>query len=418
MRLFTFAVLVFSAVLTSCSNQGGSSKTKTRANIQTDIENDTVFSKSIPRKKYKGYLGDTPIQIIFKALSENLYDNKKLDTIEGHYIIGNQPNELKTKITAYRSEENARNGSSFYTFLELNDNGKTVARWSYMNGSSEGILQGSRVLEGFKKEQRVKVVAESSLVYMDSMSKVCFDSIESYHSFMDQNNILPANFQLDNGGFIFRNFKKGQANYFDSEGKPIPLLQEGIHIFEFAQGWQIYLREAGEIINNNRVLLDATSFGGTDTIGLFTNTFSIFELSEESFALGFESFYDAKFIQISSKNNGLFLSVDELNKKGFSVSTYDHWFIKNNSDLDYSLLGNFYIKDEPSQASKNIAQSSLLNANDDCRVFVIGSKGAWFHVQIKCTSNNEEIIEGWIPMYTKDKNDKKILTLNANSQGC
>jgi hypothetical protein len=145
------------------------------------------------------------------------------------------------------------------------------------------------------------------------------------------------------------------------------------------------------------------------------------EIAYEIPAVEFQEFSDSKYVRISDKNNGLYISIDELNKRGFLLMSHDYFLIESSPNLMMLFLGDYYIKEGPEEASKNLGHSRFLNLNfdDDDLIFnVEKSKGSWLNIKFRSNSKQMDVFEGWIPLYIGEDKGHRALSLGFNTRGC
>ena len=158
-------------------------------------------------------------------------------------------------------------------------------------------------------------------------------------------------------------------------------------------------------------------------MNIFGDYISTMEIDYEISAVEFQGFSGSKYVRISGKNNGLYVSINELNKSGFRLMSHDFFLIAISPTpaLMMSFSGNYYIKEEPEEDSKNLGHSRFLNLNfddEDLEFNVERSKGSWLNIKFRSKSKHMDVFEGWIPLYIVENKGDRTLTLDFNTRGC
>ena len=405
MLLRVFFFFSFLVIFNSCSDK---SKGTSLVSVEDALKN--------IEKRYTGYIGDETAELVLHNFNGSLFENKHIDSIAENISVQYNRGQVAHRLDVISMDYAFRSGSNLYSFNEYDGEGENVATWRYLEENKDGLISG--IKETKNSETIINMVSESSGLYIDSVSGICFDTKSNYSKFIEDNYVVAENLMVNNGGFIVR-----KGDNYDNEGNYLPILPKGLAIYEFAQGQQIYLRKAGKILNDTSIYFDETSWNGEDTMNIFGDYISTMEIDYEISVVEFQGFSGSKYVRISDKNNGLYVSINELNKSGFRLMSHDFFLIAISPApaLMMGFSGNYYIKEEPEEDSKNLGHSRFLNLNfddEDLEFNVERSKGSWLNIKFRSKSKHMDVFEGWIPLYIVENNGDRTLTLDFNTRGC
>ena len=400
-----FFFVGFLVIFTSCSDN---SKGTIPVPVEDALQN--------IEKRYTGYIGDESAELVLHNFNSSLFENKHIDSIAENISVHYNGGEVTHRLEVINMDYDFRTGSNSYSFNEYDAEGKNVATWRHLKENKDGLISG--IIKAKDSETVINMVSLSSGLFIDSVSGICFDSKDSYSKFIEDNYVVAENLIAKNGGFLVR-----KGDNYDTEGNYLPILPKGLAIYEFSQGQQIYLRKAGEVLNDTSLCFDETSWNGLDTINIFGDYISTMEIDYEISAVEFQEFSGSKYVRISDKNNGLYVSIGELNKNGFRLMSHDFFLIAISPApaLMMGLSGNYYIKEEPEEDSKNLGHSRFLNLNfddEDLEFNVERSKGSWLNIKFRSNSKQMDVFEGWIPLYIGEDKGGRTLSLDFNTRGC
>ncbi len=393
------------------------------------LEKDKISESKLPQSKDK-YNDENRTQRNFKFYSGYIDKNRieclidfscQDDSLFGYFTYSYGNNDT-FKLIGYCQNVNTRHGGPWLYLDVIDDRQVKIARWDYVYKDDEGVYRGGYLEAGRKTTKSIYISAVDTSLYLDSITQECFQSYESYDSFLSNNHFASGSNYKDEGGLIF-------SVNTDSSGNTSELLPKGLDLFQFnncAGLCPIELIKVGTVLDSQMLSFSEWSWEGKKEITARDFSLKFSQIGYEIYALRYSYLYDENFVCIKSNNgSSLFLSISQLKSMGYYLENDSYFHIHNSPQIPFYPTANIDIRDKP-----DIKANVRHTATETNRQYfdVIRSKNGWLEIEYHthdyepCTEISIEkkpVIRGWIPLYMlTDEDSEQNLTLYFNPRGC